>query len=589
MHNGLIKRKQFSNAEFFFTQKLLELFNYATLDTYRVKYNNPKTIIEEFCQVLTDWHKNKIKDFKTVTSVSDELSRLIKKDKNLKFIRISKNSFLQICITSKEENYMQAYYASKVLLSENVNYIEGLYLDILRIINELNSSVQFELDKLEDLNDLIGYLASELHGNGYSKAYLFHISWSLFGKFTNHTFVESFEMLKTITLNKKMEAFKVYLRVKFSNTEPQILKLKIFEFLNEEEIKLLHDKSKDFRKFYNDRRKDFPDTLCFDVKSLDYYNATKLAKAKVSEILDIYKIGYSNRSLRIFTQALLVSESNPDKFELQGTFYQIEGKVEKSEELYEKFLTRYLSVRGNDKIALETKEKIKSAIRYFRLGTEAVELEQKFINYWIGIEYLFSSYDAQTSTFVRFKTYFSRLHSLTYLKRNLIEFHSDIKRINFESNIINFNEDLQYLLDPNTFKSIAENGAESQPLLSFRANAFYSIMTEDKKFKKYIQDHIENIEAHLIRIYRIRNEIVHEAAIKPNIENLTSNLRYYLIYTISMLLDFFSTPSTEISIDDLISIDDFFIYKTLEYSNFLNSKNNQKDMFNNTYVENIVY
>src|SRR5690606_27125851 len=69
-------------------------------------------------------------------------------------------------------------------------------------------------------------------------------------------------------------------------------------------------------------------------------------------------------------------------------------------------------------ISAESKEKIKSAIRYLRLGNQSTEVEHKFINYWIGLEYLFSNYESQ-NTIIRIKEHFINAHTLAYVKRNV--------------------------------------------------------------------------------------------------------------------------------------------------------------------------
>src|SRR5690606_1774549 len=63
-------------------------------------------------------------------------------------------------------------------------------------------------------------------------------------------------------------------------------------------------------------------------------------------------------------------------------------------------------------------------------------------------------------------------------------------------------------------------------------------------------------------IYRLRNEIIHDAATNTNNELITSNLRYYLTFILNELITFFSNaPNKEISIED------FFILNELKLGN----------------------
>lgn len=61
--------------------------------------------------------------------------------------------------------------------------------------------------------------------------------------------------------------------------------------------------------------------------------------------------------------------------------------------------------------------------------------------------------------------------------------------------------------------------------------------------KNYLKAHKTNLEQHLARIYRLRNELIHEAAIKQDIANVTSNLRSYLVFILNQLVSYFSDDS----------------------------------------------
>ena len=63
-------------------------------------------------------------------------------------------------------------------------------------------------------------------------------------------------------------------------------------------------------------------------------------------------------------------------------------------------------------------------------------------------------------------------------------------------------------------------------------------MSQNKKTKDYIKFHEKNLESHITRIYRLRNELIHEAAIKQDIANVTSNLRFYLVFVLNQLISF---------------------------------------------------
>ena len=77
------------------------------------------------------------------------------------------------------------------------------------------------------------------------------------------------------------------------------------------------------------------------------------------------------------------------------------------------------------------------------------------------------------------------------------------------------------------------------------------------KVKKYIDNHIQNLEWHLSRIYHLRNELVHEAAIKQSIVGVTSNLRDYLVFMLNLLLDYCDSQNAN-TFTDAITMDELF-------------------------------
>lgn len=66
------------------------------------------------------------------------------------------------------------------------------------------------------------------------------------------------------------------------------------------------------------------------------------------------------------------------------------------------------------------------------------------------------------------------------------------------------------------------------------------------KIKKYIDNHETHLLQHISRIYRLRNELVHEAALKQDIENVASNLRFYLVFVLNQMIDYFSDKTTNV-------------------------------------------
>jgi len=93
-------------------------------------------------------------------------------------------------------------------------------------------------------------------------------------------------------------------------------------------------------------------------------------------------------------------------------------------------------------------------------------------------------------------------------------------------------------------------------------------MISENKIAKNIKKHRANLKWHLARSYRIRNEIVHDAAIHLNIESITGNLKYYLTYILNGLLDFLVNTASGFNMDGIITISDYFLLQEIKYRSF---------------------
>ncbi len=96
----------------FFIEKSIELLHYGSIDSYRVRLNNPKTILEELRYCLQEYEKRRIKHFhtikakeKTKKTLVDETILLISREPNyLEFKSISKEYLLKQLLKDIDEN-----------------------------------------------------------------------------------------------------------------------------------------------------------------------------------------------------------------------------------------------------------------------------------------------------------------------------------------------------------------------------------------------------------------------------------------------------------------------------------------------------
>ncbi len=555
--------KVYTISERFLAEKLLELFFNRTLDSHRAKLHNPKWILIELHQVLSDWAQGKIKAFdKTIRPVILETLKFLEVESLLQFDSINIKFFKTLLGNATEKNYQHLSYTTRVILEKNMNYQQKLLDKIEEEIAKLNLEKVF-VEKLESLNIYVDYLATELINQGYAKGYLYSIISRIFSDKRNLDFVDAFKEFKSAILREE-EEFKIIFRInKLAGNNEKIDIKSSFEIDEKfiEEISNINDKSKQF--FSN--QNGYAYFLAFTEVGHDYLSVIEKAKKKLFTLIDLIHMGYPNYPFGFAKKCLVIGTRKPELTNIQPVFYIPDGSYKNNEELYETLLQKMSRMNANSKIQKESIQKIVSAFRHLRLGRDADELEQKFLNYWIGLEYIFSNYDVHDTTIIRLKEYFIHSHSIAYIKRNLFEFHNDIKRFKLLTAIPDASENLNYLKNSQVYDFIIDNFSESFPLLAFRANKYKDLLNRPGEIKNEILKHRTNLEWHLTRCYRIRNEIVHDAAIHLNIESITSNLRYYLVYILNSLLDYLDSLTTE-TYEDQISINDYFLLQEITYS-----------------------
>lgn len=555
--------QNYTKAEKFFCEKLLELLFYRTLDSHRVKLNNPRWILVELQQVLADWHQGKIKAFeRTVKPVILETLRFIEDENLLNFGSVDLKFYKELLGTAKDKSYEQLSFATRVLNSLNTGYWTVLFSKIEEEIARLNGKV-FLPEELEKLSKLLDFLSTELVNQGYAKGYLYSIIYRIYSDKRSLPFEDAMQAFKD-SISREEEDFTVVFKLNKLGGTPSKIDIKSQYEIKEERIQELSGINKRSKEFFS-KQSEFCYFLEIKSKAHDYLSIVEKTKKELFTLIDLIHMGYPDNPFDFTKNCLVVGARKPERTNTQSVFYTSDGSYKNNDELYDLLLKKIRKLKGNKNIQQETVQKLVSAFRHLRLGRDADELEQKFLNYWIGLEYVFSNYDVHDTTIMRLKEYFIYSHAVAYFKRNLKEFHNDINRLKLQGAITNLSDDLEYLKNETTYDEIIDNFFESYPLLAFRASKYKQMITGSKKISADILKHKTNLDWHLTRCYRIRNEIVHDAAIHLNIESITGNLKYYLTYILNGLLEYLdSTPDDDIA-DIKTSITDFFMLQEIKY------------------------
>ncbi|WEK37493.1 MAG: hypothetical protein P0Y53_08260 [Candidatus Pseudobacter hemicellulosilyticus] len=565
------KNKTLTFCQRFFIEKSLELLHIGSIDTYRVGLNNPRSILEELKYCLEQFQKGRIKHFHTIKgkekqkAIVDEAILMAESCPNyLTFHSISPIYLIQLLKKADEHNYKKIISCIDILLKENKSYLKTVTEGLESLISKNTQ----ELCSLEEIDNSINILLSELITTGFDKGFLYRLTHGIFVKSLTQDkiFTEHFNNFKKRILEIESE-YMVIFRVDTTRkvieaiTDPP--RSPFFLTKDIDDVQVSQDYLNEFSAF-NSPVENRIFIRCKD-KATDHMAALKKGRNQLSEYLDVINLGLSGEFLQIHPRVLVnnIRSRSSGGFQINTNF--MDGKYTVEKEHYQKFANRLPLILNSPEIEQETKEKIKSAIRYLRLGNQSTEVEHKFINYWIGLEYLFSNYESQ-STISRIKEHFINAHSLAYVKRNLHRFQKSFTQLSPpDKTVIPSRLREKYLETETFYLEISQQLLQKFPLLAYRAmklQKWFFRPNRSADTSEYLKSHRNNLEIHLTRIYRLRNEIIHDAATNMNNEQIASNLRYYLTFILNELIDFFYQSEQQAN-----SIEQYFILNEIKIGN----------------------
>lgn len=538
----------------YFKYRMSEILHKDTLDSFRVRTNNSMTILNELKSVLGNWINGNIKHYMTVEYCVDECLSLIQNDDCLDYSFYDKDLFVKEIqeFKTKQNGKKQeiCYIESKRLLyfinlcieSNNNQYLNNLVDSIeAQLTNPATISDSDFIPTLDRLDKTISAFACELLRKGFSKVYLYSFFKSFKRNYRRLSFEDAFNELKEKLLNAQKKRYIVVFKLGFSSDNMAIK-------ATSDIIKIEEEVPENLRELITEQlgyRERGPKVRFYitEKEAFDSAMAAILSHDELSKDFD-FNLN-SIQSVVIPTTALTfcynVETSAYDNIQSEKVF--VLDKGEWNDECQENNLYAKLRIiEGSSDVSQEVKDRIRSAIRHLRIGDYQSEIEQKFINYWIGLEFIFASASSNESTYERIKKYFVLVSQACYIKRNMKYLNNWL----IKSHKIGSEEKYWEKNDVDALINSLDN-----ILLKYRLKKMKAHLKSGDDVQNYLKVHKTNLEQHLARIYRLRNELIHEAAIKQDIANVTSNLRAYLVFILNQLINYFSDTHIISSVDML--------------------------------------
>lgn len=550
----------FNPKQLFFVQRLLESLDYRAIDSYRVRFLNPLRALEELAKVYRGCVKGRFKQYDYLNYCLQETASLLKSEEILKFPLFTKTFFIDLLDEVDKDNFKEHFPTIKTairsILNANDNYAQLALTRLKEILEEPDDQDPFkdQFTKIERLTLTIG---TELLRKGYAKSYAYsHLKEEILK--TTEAFPEAFSKLIDFVIAEPT-TFKVVLKVYSGN-------LKLEDWVNVKgwQITQQGETSAVMKKYVIKWLTPSNSNYFFltsDQSAMDHRSAASTAVASLAEIMDLMKMANRDTAMSLSNIAVVYPIGQEKLAGLPKIKERSDGHFTTSNELLNSLKEKTAAVLNHKDVDDATKEKIRSATRYLRFGLDSTETGQEYLNYWIGLEYLFSN--LSDSTFSRIKEILPDLQTLLYFKRNLADFNKSVARTKTSRAVKAYDKaTISSLLQDECLKSIRDDIYDEAPLLSFRAWKLRNRIlknTDDQGMRRYHNRHRENLVWHLSRLYRIRNQIVHEASYQSTNPILTANLRYYLTFVLGLTIEYFSRDRLEAT-----SIEEYFALLQLQ-------------------------
>jgi hypothetical protein len=210
----------------------------------------------------------------------------------------------------------------------------------------------------------------------------------------------------------------------------------------------------------------------------------------------------------------------------------------------------------------EDKRQIEAAMRYLRLGTESTSLEATFLTRWIALESLLRTVQPDNPVGGVFQSV-ANLMSVTFVQRmngDLCSTARYFKRPLHASLVGPLGMANTEHLNARQFGEVVADPAKRADFLSAFApwplyvenvSSHGASLTDRRLLQAAFERHEQNVRWQVQRVYRVRNEIVHNASHSISLLSLASHLEYYLRTTARTVVRVLSKQTHIRSLRDL--------------------------------------
>ena len=559
-----IDSKAFQTHQMLFLDCWHGLTHHHSLDSFRVKCLNSRTIVKELSDELEIGRIEKeeleglCRETLTVLENDDVVKSNFGKGFALLKPLLDRPPMLKETADGgkdkekeKEENRARRremkFATADILSSLQEGYFEALCSTLILALSNAES------EKVESLTNAI---VSDLVAQGWELSELY--DW-------HHKFLanddRSFDqnlsfMLKQ--LGRAQEKFEVKLRISGGQKIRQISNLGSFRLARESGIEL-PEFDKQVERFATDD--DYTTFADVTLQSVDFLSAAIFAREQIEPLLDALRFEFEPSLLKIEKQAFVrrIGDSRKMLVKVANPVPNPADRLDHED--FKCFAERLSGLLSRSELDTQSKNRIETAFRRYRFGRDSENYTDKFLHWWMGLEVLTGVGGMHIGPTVTENVSYIMLSG--YMQRILQDLVLTIRALKIEwtelfvtssgnssLNSLTVHGLIQLLRNVTATDSLFA-AINDRPHIVVHAKQVSNWVQKPGEMATQIEAHHQRLRWHVQRLYRIRCCIVHGAPVRFRLALFSANLEYYLKQALSLTLNvLFENPH----IPDIVSL-----------------------------------
>lgn len=526
------------NNLLFFSQLVQELLFDYSIPSNRVSTLNSHFLVLDALSAINCIESSGVPEG-TLKPIMEELYYEIEKDivfkseEPLNFFVKNQNGKVVSHIQPRELNYLElkkCATALNTIFFSNNEYYNQLKEKIIKIIED---------NKIEDQQDLFKLTKSvltELMNNGYSLKYIHHTMDRLF--WNSKTNIEDNSLIETFfdSFNFIKKEYTIIFKVKWIKMQPFINHFEELELVSELPGDLISRASSTIKRLKNDEK-----YLVIKKKALDPFSAANSAIGLIEDNTSVYRLYNHSYRYDIHTANYIVLDQ--ENFYKKGK--RISGvqhiKIPRDSQIKESLDLAASAISGiaesghiNDFFT------ILSAVKYHSHSLDSRAEENQLLDFWAIFEAVLDVSNKHTSDRIQqICDYLIPILKHNYIYSLFSQLANDIKQYdrdwfndyvntNNEEEIVKLIAEFTLLEEKNSDRENFFQSCEGYPLLIERIQYYNKALSNTNLVHQYVEKHAKRVQWQIMRIYRNRNLIIHNAEKMPYLTLLIENLHSYV-------------------------------------------------------------